>query len=174
MQQLLKFCTLALLVFFVSCNKDDDASGGDDLIRTWKVTEVNCTDGKTVVQDGTDITTTTFTFTGKDITSEVIFKDDKTFSSTGSYTQVLKTTFQGTTFTNEITFSAFATSGTWTKDGNNLTLKNASDPAQTAEITELTSSKLRFKVFINESETDPVDGVIVKNTATVSYVLVPK
>ncbi len=175
MQQLTKILTLALLVFFTACKKDDDTSdgGGDDLVRTWKVTDVSCTDGKTTTTDGTDVITATFTFTGKNITSTVLFKDDKSFSSTGSYTQVLKTTLQGQTFTSEIMLNDFASTGTWSKQGNTLTLKDSQNNTQDAEIVELTSTKLRLKYLVNTTENDG-SGLIVTQKATINYVLEPK
>ena len=175
MQQLTKILTLALLVFFTACKKDDDTAsgGGDDLVRTWKVVEVSCTDGKTTTTDGTDVISATYTFTGKNITSTVVFKDDKTFSSTGSYTQVLKTTVQGQTFTSEITLNDFASTGTWSKQGNTLTLKNNANETQNGEIVELSSSKLRLKYLLNSTETDGA-GTIVTQKATINYVLEPK
>lgn len=174
MQQLTKILTLALLVFFTACKKDDETDGGgDDLVRTWKVVEVSCTDGKTTTTDGTDVITATYTFTGKNITSTVVFKDDKTFSSTGSYTQVLKTTLQGQTFTSEITLNDFASTGTWSKQGNTLTIKDNMNQTQDAEIVELTSAKLRLKYLVSTTETDP-SGLVSTQKATINYVLEPK
>ncbi len=164
MRHLTKFLTFSIFLLLVSCKKEETTSA--DFAGTWNLTAITCDDGVTTTTDGADVATATYKFNGKDYNVKVVFKDDKTYTSSGSYTQVLTTTVLGQTFTQEFPSNAFSTSGTWAKTSTTLTFTDSQNNAGAYEILEETDVKVRMKYALNSTKTEPT-GEIITQKATI-------
>ena len=92
-----------------------------------------------------------------------------TVTSEGSYTIVLKTTYMGQSTTEEYDVDETVTDGTWTLNGKTLTVTSDVGP-QTATILEQTSTTLKFKAEVSESESD--QGITVSTKIEAIYTFV--
>ena len=82
------------------------------------------------------------------------FSDDNSFSSTGSYTQVLTITVSGQSNQQEVETGAFATDGTWERNGDTVTFMNdgQTEPSD-AQIVELTETEMTISVSLDQNIT---------------------
>lgn len=164
MKTLAKILSLSILVLFASCKKDDPNFNQDDAVGTWNLTAVSCTDGSVSVSgSGIPPINSTFTVSGKNYNSVVVFNADGTYESQGSYTAVIKINYQGTIQESEEDTGAFEGSGTWNISGNTFTTTTAGETS-TGTIEELTSSKMVVAMSINETETDSGFTTTTKGT----------
>lgn len=142
-----KLLLLAFLaVSIVSCKSDDDSDGGGgdtsgNLIGTWIGVDLDYSGSTTTTADGLppitadfvgETTESDYTLTFSEEPNEVV--------SDGSYTIELTTTILGETQTNTEDLDFFLT-GTWTRDGNTLTI-SAEGRTEEYTIEELTDDSL--------------------------------
>ena len=171
MQYYSKFLAFALLLVLASCNKDDSSGPSSDLSGEWKLTDMRCDDGKTsTTVDGQTISGT-FTFSGKNYNVTLDLNSDGSFTSSGSYTQVLKTTVLGQTVTQEVPLNGFSSSGDWSQNGNNLVFTGSGE-TQTWEIVTESDTEITMKTLVNKTETDAASGAVFKNQATIFATIV--
>ena len=166
------FFYLCFVVFLASCG-GESTEMMSDFAGTWSVIEVNAEDGYTETIMNGDTITGTFKFYGKDISSEISFEDNpNTFSSIGSYTQVLTTTIQSTDVEEEKVLNDFPASGIWEATSTLLSLTTTGQPIQTATIVEMNGSTLKLAYHLDK--TTAVPGGTVTQTATINYTLEKK
>lgn len=164
----MKFNPFYLLMFvllaFSSCGKDDEFSE-DDLVGTWKLSGISCTDGKITDSSSGTASTSTFKFTGKDFDAELVFSKVlgiKTYISSGTYTNVATFTESGSTTTDE--FEAdFDDSGSWSLSGKTLKIESLIATSHNGEISKLDDNNLVYTAVITEEEDD------IKTTGTFVY-----
>ena len=169
MTQSIQVLCLGLAIFFLSCSKDNEVSVEAQLSGSWKAIEVYTNNGQSSGTANGITINSTYTFEGKDINTIVTFNDDHTFSSVGSYTQVLKTTLNGETFITEFEANDFVLPGTWEATETSITFKQATGEVQTAEIITLTDEKLEFKYEFSNTEITP--DFTTLTSATIFYTL---
>jgi hypothetical protein len=168
--KLLLICVAALLF---SCSDDDDdvKATVQGMIGEWNITDLDYNGTTTTSAQGMNITAN-FTGTGKDMDLTTIFTaSPNTVTTEGSYTIVLESTTLGQTTTNEVPFTEVFTDGTWTLEGNTLkvTGPNGTDEAT---IVEQTSTTLKFKVDVDETESG--SGFTVKTVLHATYTFTKK
>lgn len=161
----MKFNPFYLLMFvllaFSSCGKDDEFSE-DDVVGTWKLSGLSCTDGKITDTSSGTATTSTLKITGKDFDADVTFSKllgIKTFVSSGTYTSVSAITTNGSTITDEFE-DDFDDSGSWSLSGKTLKIEGLLNSAYSGEITKLDDNNLVYSAVISEEDDD------IKTTGT--------
>ena len=164
-----KLLLSCLTVILLSCSEDEDPKPTTDgMIGSWKITTLDYNGSTTTTAQGASIKAD-FTGAGKNMNLVTTFKaSPNTVASEGSYTVVLKTTYMGQTMTEEYDMEDVIGEGTWTLNGNTLTVTSGSD-SQTATILEQTSTTLKFKSEVNESETDQGITVTTKLEAIYTF-----
>lgn len=161
-----KLLLLSIAVIFLSCSEDDPKPTSEGMVGAWTITAVDYRGTTTTSALGTNIKAD-FTGTGKDMNLTTTFNaNPNTVVSEGSYTIVLTTTVMGQTSTDEHPFEEVVTDGTWTLSGNKLTFIDANG-SQDATILQQTSTTLKMKVDIKESETS--QGVTVTTDVHATY-----
>lgn len=168
MFKIAKIAALALLVFFASCKKDEETSGSD-VVGTWNLTETSCDDGNSTTTVSGVTATATFKWTGKNFAAKLVFNTDGSYTSSGSYTQVLTTIAAGQTITQEIPLNDFFGTGTYKISGKTMTATASDGTSSTAEILEQTSTKLRFKYSLNRTTNQ--SGATVVQKGSIYYTL---
>jgi hypothetical protein len=162
-----KFFLLSLAVVFLSCSEDEDPKPtSEGMVGTWAITGVDYKGTSTTTVDGTSIKAN-FTGTGKDMDLTTTFSTNpNVVTSEGSYTITLTTTYMGQTTTEDYPFEEVVTDGTWTLNGNTLTITDDFGP-QSATIVEQSSTRLKLKLNVSESETD--QGVTYSTNVEATY-----
>ncbi|HMG91566.1 MAG TPA: hypothetical protein VK589_16025 [Chryseolinea sp.] len=162
-----KFLLLSLAVIFLSCSEDEDPKPtSEGMVGNWAITALDYKGTTTTTAQGASIKAD-FTGTGKDMDLITTFNSTpNTVTSEGSYTIVLKTTYMGQSTTDEYEMDETVTDGTWTLSGNTLTVTNDFGP-QTATILEQTSTTLKLKAEVSESESD--QGITVSTKIEAIY-----
>lgn len=161
-----KLLMLSVAVIFLSCGDDDPMPTSSGMVGNWTVTAVDYRGTTTMSALGTNIKSD-FTGTGKDMTVNTVFNENpNTVNSQGSYTIVLRTTTMGQTATEERTFDEVVTNGSWSLSGKKLTITDSHGP-QEATILEQTSTALKIRVDVKESETNL--GITVTTDLHVTY-----
>jgi len=162
-----KLLLLSLAVIFLSCSEDEDPKPTTEgMAGAWKITALDYKGSTTTTAQGASIKAD-FTGTGKEMNLITTFNTNpNTVTSQGSYTIVLKTTYMGQTVTDEYDMEETVSDGTWSLNGNTLTVTNDFD-SQTATILEQTSTTLKLKAEVNESETD--QGITVSTKIEAIY-----
>ena len=90
-------------------------------------------------------------------------------SSEGSYTVVMTTTTLGQSVTEEYPFEDVLLDGTWTLDGNTMTVTSQGEPPQEATVTEQSSTKMKIKQVVEETQT--VSGITISIKLEAIYTL---
>ena len=145
---------ICLTLLFLSCSEDDPIGVNtleNQLVGTWKLTEITQEGTTTTDLQGVPITSD-FTSEGKNINAQVTFtQNPNNFTSSGNYTSVVTITFlgQGTTQEIPVQIDDFLNQGTWSINGSELTITQNSE-AQTAIITEITDTTLKFEIEVNQ------------------------
>lgn len=168
----LKFLFLAILtVTLTACSGDDDAAADTSasLIGAWIGQDVDYSGTTTTTVEGVSIDAD---FVGEtfDVDFTLTFSEDPNeVVSEGSYGITLTTTIAGETTTQDIPNNAFASTGTWSRSGDTITI-SADGQTSELEITELTDSTLRVVQSIVQDLSDPDLGISIINTTTVEAV----
>ncbi|MFK5983720.1 MAG: lipocalin family protein [Flavobacteriaceae bacterium] len=168
-----KFLFLSLfLSFAISCSSSDDDNGDTgsgevdaELVDMWI--------GSTVNYSGTSVTeiqgvslTADFVGEGYDIDFTFNFTENPNIlTAEGSYSIELTTTIQGQSTVQNIEDLGFENSGTWSRDGDELSL-TYDGTTDVASITELTATTLILNIF--KVEVTEVNGATTTIT-TDSY-----
>lgn len=139
-----KFLFLAFtLMIMSSCSSNDDGDNSPtsgELLGTWEGVSVDYT------------STTTFEFQGESFTAEAVgagydvnytitFAEPNVLTTNGAYSVELTTTTMGQTQVQNFENLEFASDGTWTRNGDDLTFVTDAD-TQNLTITELTGSTM--------------------------------
>jgi hypothetical protein len=164
-----KFLLLSLAVIFLACSEDDDPKPTSEaMVGNWAITALEYKGTTTTTAQGATIKAD-FTGTGKDMDLITHFKaNPNTVTSEGSYTIVLKTTYMGQSMTEEVPMEEVVTDGTWKLNGSTLTVTNDFG-AQDATIVEQTSTTLKLKINVSDSETDQGITVATKVEAVYTF-----
>jgi len=132
----------ALFASLASCSKEEDVTAEAAIMGEWIVTDISYEGTST---SGVGGTTQSFDFTGTgfDMDLKISFSDDpKDYTAEGDYSIKLVTDFQGSPITTDWTNVGFIGSGDWVKTGNTLTVTASTGEIQSANIVELTDSKM--------------------------------
>jgi hypothetical protein len=165
-----KLLLLSVAVIFLSCGDDDDdpKPTSQGIVGTWAIAAVDYKGTTTTTVQGSTIKAD-FTGTGKDMNLTTTFNaNPNTVSSQGSYIIVLKTSILGQTTTDEYPFDDVVSDGTWELNGDKLKVTN-SGVTQEATIVEQTSTSLKIKVDVNESETSQGYTIATNIQATYTF-----
>jgi hypothetical protein len=156
-----KLCFLiGLLSTFFSCAKDDSLPT-NAILGKWNVTQIEYTGTSSTNVQG-DITTAEFTGSGVDMKLEIEFTENPNeYKASGDYGINLKTEFLGQSFDYSLSNQGFIDSGTWSQEGDQLTVTTKAGETQTATVTSLTEDVLI--ITWGTSQTEALEG------ATVTY-----
>jgi hypothetical protein len=165
-----KLLLLCLAVVFLSCSEDEDfVPTKEGMVGNWAATSLDYKGTTTTTVQGVS-TKVDFTGTGKNMDLITTFNSTpNTVTSEGSYIIVLKTTYMGQTTTNEYEVNDSVMDGNWTLNGKTLTITSDQGGTQTATILEQTSTTLKLKAEVSESESDQGVTVSTKIEATYSF-----
>lgn len=163
-----KLFLLGLAVILFSCNKEETPNPTvEGMVGTWAITAFDYNGTTTTTVQGTSVKST-FTGKAKDLDLTTTFTaNPNTVTNEGSYSIEETTTILGQTTTEEYLNEETVMDGTWTLNGNKLTVTTVDGP-QEATILEQTATTLKLKVEISETESDlgitfstQVDGTYV-------------
>jgi hypothetical protein len=172
MKNLLYSLMLFAVLASVGCKKDSNA---DPLVGIWSLTSVELLNGQSITNDNGDISTSSMSMVGKDITAEVNLKDDGKYASQGQYTaSYIIDLGGGNVFEYDIPVPAFSGTGTWSRAGNIFTTKDdASSEQGESAISAETDNSFTLTTELNEV-TNQGGGVIQTAKGQVIYKLVRK
>lgn len=163
-----KLAMLLVLLVSFGCEKEPTTqSNEENIVAKWNLVRVWSDNYKTTTTFDGETTISTSTLEGKDISYNYDFKDDNTVIAGGSYTAVLTTTSQGTTIEQEVPGINYSGNGTWSIDGDKLTVQEDGKDPQTAKIISLTDSELKLAVEFDISHT--VQGATSTTTGTIHF-----
>lgn len=166
---------LFLSILFSSCSKEETtqkAITNNDLLGTWKVTNVVSEKGKISGNISGINLSADFSATGKDYSMNITFSDNpKKIVSTGSFTLVSQFSLatQSKSFEQKIS-NIPATNGIWNIENNVLT---TTENGQTAsiDIVSYNNSEIVFKYSINRN-TNIIPNFDIKNGKIQADILV--
>ncbi|MCF6306377.1 MAG: lipocalin family protein [Flavobacteriaceae bacterium] len=171
--KILKLLFLSLFVSFaISCSSSDDDNGDNgsgetdaELVDMWIGSAVNYS-GTSVTETQGITLTADFVGVGYDIDFTFDFTENPNIlTAEGSYSIELTTTIQGQSTTQNIEDLGFENSGTWSRDGNQISL-TYDGTTDVATITELTETTL----ILNIARVDVTDqGGVISTVTTDSY-----
>ncbi len=135
---------IALSLVLTSCSKDDspgDVSG--DILGVWTAKTVNYS-GSTSTTYQWQTVKTNYIGEGYDVDFTLTFTENpKNVEAEGTYSVKLTISALGQSQTQNVQNNSFATSSTWLKNGNELTITaNGSTESVTYQIIELTENSL--------------------------------
>ena len=161
------FVMSAFLFSITACDKDDDPVNGGNLVGEWKLTDVHADNGVSETIFLGQTITASYDFHGTDYNIFTNFTENPNeFTSSGSYTVITNITTAGQTVSDTTTVDAFAGTGKWSINGNELTQIFAGDTS-TFEILELSDTKLRLKDELDATVVDTTFGLTIHDRATV-------
>ncbi len=147
---------LLLLSFFIltGCGDDDsDPVLDNNLIGTWNMNNISYSGTSTTSYPGIPDVTATFTGESTESDYQIVFNEDNTYSTSGSYTINLTTEVGGQSDTQSSTVSGAQAlgSGTWQLSGNTLSITSG---GQTTEgtLTELTANNFRLETNLTQTQ----------------------
>jgi len=171
----MKLIKLTALAFFlmsiIACNKDEESTSSDEIVGTWKMTELNYT-GTSITTISATGQTATVSFSGianNFVNAKVIFTNNPNkYASSGSYNVKLTTTSSpnGPVETNQGV--QLMETGAWVKNGNKIiTTSSPANDVSEAEILTLNSTtmKLRIQKTINQT----LAPGVTSTSSTTSY-----
>jgi uncharacterized glyoxalase superfamily protein PhnB len=167
-----KLLLLSIAVIFYSCGDDEDPKPtSEKMVGTWAITALDYKGSATSTNGGTTLTAD-LSGTGKNMNITTTFgANPNTVTSQGSYTIVMKTTFMGQTETAEENFYDIFLDGTWTLNGNTLSITD-NNGTEKATIVEQTNTTLKLKLEVNETET--FQGTTITTKTVANYTLTKK
>ena len=159
----------SLVVSLFSCSeKDDPKPAGDGLPGAWSMTGLEYSGTSTATFDGGGSIAATFTGVAKNIAHTVTFTENPNeVISEGSYTIVLTTNTEGIVTTNEVPITEIFMDGTWSRDGDILTITNGSI-IQEGTILKQTRTELEVESDLEEID-DSIEGVTVTKIVHAVY-----
>lgn len=154
---------LLVAVLMTACSKDDDSpDGGGDIVGSWDLIGLDYM-GVNSIESGGQTTEIEFGGEGRDFNTLAVFKSDGTYTTTGSYVIDYVYEIAGMEIKQEVPVQDFAGSGTYTLDGDEITLTQiGSTEVQTHKI-EVGSDEM--KMLYNQTRVLNNAGVI--NTITI-------
>jgi hypothetical protein len=163
-----KLCLFGILIFTAaSCNKDEDPVINGSIVGQWRMTDIHSNDGVLETTIGGQTVNGTYSFHGTDYNTVTTFTENPNeFSSTGSYTSLTDFVIAGQIEHDTSVVDAFAGTGTWSINGNKLTQIFSGDTS-TFDILELSDSKLRLQIKIDETVADSIFEIYIHDRATV-------
>tara|TARA_R110002049_G_scaffold309014_2_gene515820 strand:+ start:665 stop:1225 length:561 start_codon:yes stop_codon:yes gene_type:complete len=134
----------SIILIFSACEKEDKTSPSSNqsttpivssstLVGDWEMTSLDYAGASSVSAGGSTITTQ-FTGVGKNFTYTIEFTDNpKRYSATGGYTVTLTSLFNGSSNVQDVPIPDASSSGTWSLNGNTLTITDdvSGDPTTT-------------------------------------------
>lgn len=152
MKTIKNFCALVTCLIVISCSGDDDNPGIDQslILGEWDLVEYNYSGNTSVTQGGSTITTS---YIGEfyDLDAQVVFNENNSYSTAGSYVVKLTTTYEGETLVQDVPSNDVSSTGTYRIESNKL-ITDVSPQLQQpgdlnivineATIVELTSNRL--------------------------------
>ncbi len=161
---------LVVMLFIGGCAKEDDTTEiSGSVVGVWNCTALNYS-GTTVTELMGQSITSNFTGEGQNIDFTLTFSENpNTATSSGTYDIFLTTTTLGQTQTQTIPDIEFEYTGTWSQNGNDLTIVKDGVPA-TATIVAMTETTL--EVNITDVETSSINEATVTTTinSTIRFV----
>ena len=160
------FLILTLTSVLVSCSKDDDVhvpTNSEKIIGNWELNEFKSS-GTTITKVGNEAPTEAIiTAKGETFTNTFSkFTHPNTLESTGNY--LLKTTTKiGNEEVENQKITKFNTSGSWTIEGEKLTIKQGQEE-KVFDIIELSDTVLKLKDLLEETTT--IGSTVVTTTLT--------
>ncbi len=160
------FLILVLGLFIISCSKDDTTQNtSTKVIGVWNCSSVDYT-GTSVTKILGQSISADFIGEGYNIDFTFTLSEDPNVASTsGSHDIKLTTTTLGQTTVQNIEDIAFSYVGTWSIDGDKLTI-NREGETSVATIVELTDTSLELNIL--EERTITNSGAIVTTTIDTS------
>lgn len=163
-----KLFFVAFAVILFACKEDSDPQpvSSQGLVGAWTATAIDYAGVSTTTVMGYS-SSAEFYGKAKAMNLTVEFKESPAVvTSSGDYTIELTTKTMGQTFTQDTSFSDFLSNGTWSVDGNTLTVVNGAT-TEKATIAELTADVLvvEFKTTRDLSNS----GAVVKTTFGGTY-----
>ncbi|MDH7912421.1 lipocalin family protein [Winogradskyella sp. SYSU M77433] len=158
---------VAYLFVLTSCSSDDSDSSSNisgDILGTWVGVDVDYY-GDTVTEAGGQTVTSDFVGEAYDVDYTLTFTENPNeLVSEGSYSVELTTTTLGQTQVDNIENLEFLEDGTWTQEGNQLTITNNGVSSQ-GTILELTDTSLVLELNQETDLSQP--GYSIINTVNV-------
>lgn len=163
-----KISLLALaLCFLFACSKEEAPAPGNELSGNWKAIDIRYAGTSTSTMDGFTFSTN-FTGTGYDQDLVINFDESpNTYTSSGDYSIELSMNANGQTITQHWTNQGFIDGGSWSREGNELTISSETSGPQACTILELTESTLRLGY--NSTQTTQQNGMTVTATVAGTY-----
>jgi len=152
---------MLLATSFFTCNNNEDNGNTDNLILgEWKVTEYVYDGTSTTVVQGIE-STANFEGTAMDLDLSIQFSENPNeYSTSGDYSIELTTDIPGFPAV-EVPIEGFVGSGTWSMDGDELTLDPEGGDVAIVRIIELTNEVFRMEYDIDRTD--------VQQGATIIY-----
>jgi hypothetical protein len=156
-------CAL-LLLSVIACKKDDDDVTPASITGTWRLTDIHSENGQIAFDFlGTPITGP-YEFHGINYDATTTFTENpNAFVSQGEYTAAAYYEILGSGVSDTLTADVDAT-GSWFVNGDKISQVINGDTT-TLDILELTGSKLRLRLLLNESYLD--GGTLYSQTGEV-------
>jgi len=156
---------MLVVVSMIQCKKDPVDIG---LSGQWKMTDIHCDNGESVVDPGGLDIMSTFSFHGTSFNAFTTFTENPDeFSSTGSYTASYTTVTFGISTTQNLTIPVFEGTGQWSINGDTL-IQVFGGGTTKLIILEKNDSVLRLRndvdVIIQDGGTDVYDKATVFST----------
>lgn len=185
MNSIKKIITISLACIFTlsfsSCTKDEDPTpvitptpnqliSSNSLVGSWIMSGLNYAGSSTTSVGGIN-TTTQFSAVGRDFTYTVQYSDNpKTYTTFGGYTVAITSLLNGSTFTQDASIPNAIASGTWSLNGNELTVTdNSTNQSSTSTILSSANNN-DFSVDFAGFSGQSLQGANVKFTSgTVTY-----
>jgi hypothetical protein len=166
-----KLLLLSVAVILFSCEDDEFKATSQGMIGSWAISSVEYKGTTTTSAQGASVKAD-FSGTGKDMNLTSTFTaSPNTVVSQGSYTIVLKTTMLGQTTTEEYPVEEIFSDGTWTLDGNTLSITDVYG-TEKATIIDQSATSLKMRLEVTESETQ--QGITVATNVQATYTFTKK
>jgi hypothetical protein len=167
----LPFLALALCFMF-ACSKKEDVptpASANELKGSWKATDISYTGTSTTSVSGVTASSN-FTGTGYDLNLTIKFDENPNiYTTSGNYSIKLATNINGQTINQNYTNQSFLDGGSWSKQGNELSITSKTNGAiQKATILEHTGTTL--KLGYNTTQTTQQNGASVSVTIATIYI----
>lgn len=170
---------LTALATFISCSNDDNDPEVDSgmILGEWQLDEMNYSGTTTVTMEG-QTSSISYEAEAIDMDAQVIFNDQSTYSTKGSYTIRMTTNMEGYTDVQDYPFSNVNGTGTYRLEGDKI-FTNADIPAGSEQeylmssgegtIMELTEN--RMVIFNSEEVTSTTDNMEMEVTLELIQIL---
>ncbi|MEL7005708.1 MAG: lipocalin family protein [Bacteroidota bacterium] len=166
------FFILLAVTIFSACSDDEDAPNisEDLLVGDWELTDLDYSGTSVLTVPGLgEGITSTFEGTGLNLNLDLTFTTDPNeFITQGDYGVRLVTTIEGQEVVNELENADFINNGTWTRDGNILTVTSTLGGPQEATIISVDQNSFTLGYDFEETVTE----LGVTNTTVVNGVYI--